>query len=61
MFRGNNAQKLFIGDPKSVICGALRERLVVLSKFGIYDIWMRVHGSDSPFHIAFILCILSDE
>ena len=27
-----------VNDPKSVICGALRERIIVLSKFGIYDI-----------------------
>ena len=36
-----------VNDTRSAICGALRERIVVLSKFGIYDIWMRVHGSDS--------------
>ena len=51
----------FVGDTKSAICGALRERIIVLSKFGINDIWMRAHGSDSPFHIATILGISIDD
>ena len=34
---------------------------MVLSKFWIYDIWMREHGSDSPLYIASILGILIDD
>ena len=36
-----------VNDPKVAICGALRERVVVLSKFGINDISMILHGTDS--------------
>ena len=50
-----------VNDTRSAICGALRERIVVLSKFGIYDIWMRVHEIDSAFHIATILGISIDD
>ena len=33
----------------------------MLSKFGIYDIWMRAHRIDSPFHIVTILGISIDD
>jgi hypothetical protein len=33
----------------------------VLSKFGIYDIWMRASRSDSPYHIASIFGISIDD
>ena len=51
----------FLDDRKSAICGALRERIVLLSKFGINNFWMRAHGSDSSFHIASIVGILIDD
>ena len=59
--RRKRCTAIAVNDPKSAVRGALCERIVVLSKFRIYDIWMRVHWSDSPFHIASILGILSDD
>ena len=51
-----------LNDPKSAICAALRTRIVELSKFGIYNIWMRADGgSDSPFHIASVLGFSIDD
>ena len=59
--RRKRCTAIAVNDPKSAICGALRERIIVLSKFRIYDISIRKHETDSPLHIVSICGISIDD